>query len=145
MIREQEAHAAREIGLAPGKCLQPGAEHDVLADAARRRCGQPVFGKPAADRHHGAEQRRVQRAMIVGRGQDRLLRCLRHEADRDRVVEDHRRIEQLMRRAPDRGPQDRPAGSGGPHDAGSDRSIPYWVARPICRITGFHNSCSPRM
>ena len=142
MIREDEAHAAREVGLPPRERLQPGAEHDVLDNAAVDGPRQAVLGKPAPERHHGAEQARVQGAVLGDGGQDGRFRSFGNEADRHRISEDQRPIDELVRGAPDRGPQDGSAGRSGQH---LSVARAYCVARPICRITGFHSSCSLRM
>src|SRR6476620_1351632 len=53
--------------------------------------------------------------MIVQRGEHGFLRCLRYKTDRDRIVQNKRLVEELVRRSERRGPQHGPARRGQGH------------------------------
>src|SRR5262249_51643478 len=58
--------------------------------------GQSILGKPTSHCKQRATQPCGLCAMLPGSGEKRLAGCFRHQADRERIVENERRVEQLV-------------------------------------------------
>src|SRR5215510_888162 len=87
------------MGIAVGKRIEAGTEQDVLANAATDRSGELVFRQTAADDQQRSNERRatVPRVAFVEEGFRRpALGVGANNPERERIVEDFRRVEELM-------------------------------------------------
>jgi hypothetical protein len=97
VVHLDDREPARPRRLPVGEGVEPGAQHHVLRDAARRRVAQPVLGVAAARDHVRAPRQRLGRAQALGRGGEGGQRRRVDERGGDRVVEHARLgVEQLV-------------------------------------------------
>src|SRR5882672_3881549 len=102
MVHLEHAQHLGRIRIAVRERVEPRAEHEIAADAARDRLVQEVLGNPAARRNERAQVPRRHTARASRVGTDRRCPPVADDLERDRIVEDPGLVVHLVRRAAQR-------------------------------------------
>lgn len=111
MIHLEDVQPAGSERIAVGKRIQSGAQHHVLANAAFEGLGKLILGVPAAYREERAQR---SREGLLGIGW--LFRFAARNRHGQRIFEDPRLVDKLMRRTPHGDTLRGPAGLSAPHN-----------------------------
>jgi len=98
MVDFEDSHAG--MGVAVGEGIESGAEDNVLRDALGDGASEFVFGEAAAGGHEGAEGA-GESVMLFGIGAEIICGFGADDAESERIVENFRVVEKLVRGAAD--------------------------------------------
>jgi len=110
MVHLKDAQA--RVRIAMGKGVQPGAEHDILADSSRYRAAEHVLCKAAAGKQESTQSCGVGASLMCGHAARSALQfggMGAENTNRYGIIEDQRRgVVELVRRAPQSHSERRP-------------------------------------